>query len=210
MEYEKSGEINTVQQQASMRVKQIASAMKHFRIMHYLDFTTMSEADKAVYNALETQLEETTQSGGKVELLIKLKLEELSKRYDRENSQLTKSEKLEAYRGAKDAEQQALKTGRIKKAKKCQTIATKYYEQLGEEEQKRAIEYKRGLFSELTIPQEKLKESNEQISQKLKKCIRPQDAKIREELTQIISQLKEEKEIPQENSQIAEQSILEI
>ncbi len=195
MEYEKSGEINAVQQQASMRVKQIVSAMKHFRIMHYLDFTTMSEADKAVYNALETQLEETTQNGGKVEQLIKVKLEELSKRYDREKEQLTKTEILEAYRGAKDAEQQALRTGRIKKAKKCQMIAEKYNEQLGEEEQKRAIEYKRGLFFELTMTQENIKENNEQIRQKLKKCIRPKDAKTREELTQIISQLKEEKEI---------------
>ena len=200
MEYDRTQE-NAVQQEACRKVKQMAELMKHFRIKYYPDFQKISEEDKQTYNEAKGRMMQVATQNGLDRLQVSL-ITDMINKYgndepnselkENDNNQLTSTQALDAYRGAIDAEKDALTKGKIGKAKKCQLIASKYYDQLVEGDQKRAIEYKRGLFSELHIPQNSVKENNEQMMEKLKGCFRPKDAKARKEFTKLFAELQKE------------------
>lgn len=96
---------------------------------------------------------------------------------------------LESYRASKNAEQQALRDGDIESAKKHQNQSNKYMEMLSPEEQKFAVEYKRGILSQLGMVKEEIYQNNQEwLDNNLKGLYKEKDAQDRKTFTQTISE----------------------
>ena len=96
---------------------------------------------------------------------------------------------LEAYRGAVDAETQALKTGKLSKAIECQNMAQKYMNILDDDNKKRAIEYKRELFLELNFSLTKSEDNVEKWMRRFQNCLRPEDFSNRINMAKKLEQM---------------------
>ena len=155
-------------QEACRKVKQIAAAIKQIRIKYYLNFSKISDADKQAYDELYKQIERIASENGLDRLKAEL-IEEISDKYDGkisdegENGTFSLEDKtFKAYCGAIDAGEQALKEGKLKKAKIYQHQASIYMQKLKEldvnSEQNKlvemAIHYKRKKFAELVPAKE--------------------------------------------------------
>ena len=121
----------------------------------------------------------------------------ISERYDIEDEknevqqgeQNSIKDRLEAYRGAIDAEVQALKTGKISKAKRCQKRANMLMQQLEKDDIQRAIEYKRGGFAGLNISLDISSEKIQLWLNRFKECWKEEDFNKRKNITQEITSI---------------------
>ena len=190
-------------QAACKKVKQIANTIKAIRMKYYPNFAKISDEDKETYNSLYAKIDKVAEENG----LTKLKAELMADIEDRfndvskpkendgqkENSE--PSEKiLKAYYGAIDAGKQALSEGRLKRALNCQKQANTYMTQLEALNQsglvEMAVHYKREMFAELSVEQQKTQKTN--WDKFLKSTYRESDLQERNHITgEILQQAKE-------------------
>ncbi len=203
MEHENISDLTT-REEACKRVKQIASVIRKLKINNYLKLGGISQEDKNALSILENDMDTIARQNGLQKLATELKIT-MAARYDvidsKQNETNTKSrttsndnnlgynEDLEAYRGAVDAETQALKTGKISKALRCQAQAKKYMNVLDQDNQKRAIEYKRELFLELNLSLTKSEDNIEKWKNRYQNCLRPEDFSNRVKIAKVIEQM---------------------
>lgn len=203
MEHENISDLTT-REEACKRVKQIASVIRKLKINNYLKLGGISQEDKNALSILENDMDTIARQNGLQKLATELKIT-MAARYDvidsKQNETNTKSrtisndnnlgynEDLEAYRGAVDAETQALKTGKISKALRCQAQAKKYMNVLDQDNQKRAIEYKRELFLELNLSLTKSEDNIEKWKNRYQNCLRPEDFSNRVKMAKVIEQM---------------------
>ena len=206
MEHENINEL-TGREEACKKVKQIAEVIKKLKINNYLKIGGLSEEDRTALSMLEKNMDTIAEENGLQKLASELKAT-MSARYDvvnrgsnnsgsnkdapitdKDDPKFSYNETLEAYRGAVDAEKQALETGKISKAKRCQAQASQYMNTLDEERQKRAIEYKRALFLELSISLDNTKENVEKWKSRYQGCLRPKDFSDRAKIAKILEQM---------------------
>ena len=203
MEHENISDLTT-REEACKRVKQIASVIRKLKINNYLKLGGISQEDKNALSILENDMDTIARRNGLQKLATELKIT-MAARYDvidsKQNETNTKSrtisndnnlgynEDLEAYRGAVDAETQALKTGKISKALRCQAQAKKYMNVLDQDNQKRAIEYKRELFLELNLSLTKSEDNIEKWKNRYQNCLRPEDFSNRVKIAKVIEQM---------------------
>lgn len=205
MEYEKREE-NTVYIVACDNVKKIANAMKSIKIKYYPNFARITEEDKQKYNQLENQMNSIVAKNG-LDILAKPLMAEISAKYDGKIPQIddVQIEKIEtrnqifnevllACYGAIDAGKQALSVGKIKKALRCQEQLKKYMQifdkhQDGQKMKELVISYKREKFGELAFSKEMLEEKIDRWTNIFKMSLKPQDAQVRNEVTQTIINL---------------------
>ena len=207
MEYEKIDEV--ARRQACERVKQIVKAIKTMKIKYYLDFSKISVKDKETYQKLEEALEKVSSShnleGWKVALLS-----EVSARYDRGSSGdgdlwnfQDPEDILKKCYGIIDAHVEALSKGKITQARECQKILQQHKKEISSPEILIALEeYKRKKFGELDRlrdhtelgkstkeAKEETEKTNEEYMAKMKKTIKGEHVKGRNELSGIVSNL---------------------
>lgn len=205
MERENISEL-TNREEACKRVKQIAEVMKRLKINNYLKIGGISQEDKNALAILESDMDTIARRNGLQKLATELKTT-MSARYDiidsEKSGQTTKvngqsisndnnlgfNKDLEAYRGAVDAETQALKTGKLSKAIECQTMAQKYMNILDDDNKKRAIEYKRELFLELNFSLTKSEDNVEKWMRRFQNCLRPEDFSNRINMAKKLDQM---------------------
>lgn len=205
MEHENISEL-TAREEACKRVKQIASVIRKLKINNYLKLGEISQEDKNALSILENDMDTIARQNGLQKLATELKTT-MAARYDvidsntNKNDTNTKSrpisndnnlgynEDLEAYRGAVDAETQALKTGKISKALRCQAQAKKYMNVLDPDNQKRAIEYKRELFLGLNLSLTKSEDNIEKWKNRYQNCLRSEDFSNRVKIAKVIEQM---------------------
>ena len=203
MEHENISDLTT-REEACKRVKQIASVIRKLKINNYLKLGGISQEDKNALSILENDMDTIARQNGLQKLATELKIT-MAARYDvidsKQNETNTKSrttsndnnlgynEDLEAYRGAVDTETQALKTGKISKALRCQAQAKKYMNVLDQDNQKRAIEYKRELFLELNLSLTKSEDNIEKWKNRYQNCLRPEDFSNRVKIAKVIEQM---------------------
>lgn len=206
MEHENINEL-TNREEACKRVKQIASVIRKLKINNYLKIDGISQEDKHALSILESNMDTIARQNGLQKLATELKTT-IAARYDvvdsEENGTNSKQERrpisdddnnlgynrdLEAYRGAVDAETQALKTGKISKAIRCQAQAKKYMNALDPDNQKRAIEYKRELFLGLNISLTHAEDNVQKWKNRYQDCLRPEDFSNRVKITKMIEQM---------------------
>ena len=191
MEYENTTEL-TNREEACKKVKQIAKIIEKIKINNYLKIGGISEEDKQKLAQLESSMNNVANENGLQKLATQLSTT-ISERYDIENEQDKEGEqksikdRLEAYRGAIDAEVQALKTGKISKAKRCQKRANMLMQQLEQDDIKRAIEYKRGILAGLNISLDISAEKVKLWTDRFKNCWKEQDFNKRRDITQEIT-----------------------
>lgn len=191
MEYENTTEL-TNREEACKKVKQIAKIIEKIKINNYLKIGGISEEDKQKLAQLESSMNNVANENGLQKLATQLSTT-ISERYDIENEQDKEGEqksikdRLEAYRGAIDAEVQALKTGKISKAKRCQKRANMLMQQLEQDDIKRAIEYKRGILAGLNISLDISAEKVQLWTDRFKNCWKEQDFNKRRDITQEIT-----------------------
>ena len=121
MEYENTTELAN-REEACKRVKQIEKIIEKIKINNYLKIGGISEEDRQKLEQLESSMNIVANENGLQKLASQLSTT-MSERYDIEGEQngVEQGEqnfvkdRLEAYRGAIDAEVQALKTGKISK-----------------------------------------------------------------------------------------------
>lgn len=195
MEYENTTEL-TNREEACKKVKQIAKIIEKIKINNYLKIGGISEEDRQKLAQLESSMNIVANENGLQKLASQLSTT-ISERYDieNENNEIQQAEqkqakdRLEAYRGAIDAEVQALKTGKISKAKRCQKRANMLMQQLENDDIERAIEYKRGGFAGLNVS---LNISTEKVQlwlNRFKECWREEDFNKRKDITQEITSI---------------------
>lgn len=205
MEHENINELTT-REEACKRVKQIASVIRKLKINNYLKLGGISQEDKNALSILESDMDTIARQNGLQKLATELKTT-MAARYDVVDSEINGTETntkgkpisndnnlgynkdLEAYRGAVDAETQALKTGKISKALRCQAQAKKYMNVLDQDSQKRAIEYKRELFLELNLSLTKSEDNVEKWKDRYQTCLRPEDFSNRVKIAKVIEQM---------------------
>lgn len=207
MDYDKLDEAE-VYRNACDNVKKIVKAIKAIRIKYYPNFSKISEKDKGVYDELNEKLEQISQQHGLDKLKTAL-MGEISAKYDNEKDNSENREQkslddilLQCY-GAIDAEQQALATGKLGQAKKCQAILSEHQEEIAkmpESEQllDRILEYKREKYGELSVEQDKRQEREEKWENSFKGLFEQTNAEKRKEATEVIQnqqQSKEEKQV---------------
>ena len=125
----------------------------------------------------------------------------ISERYDIESEQSETQQdeqnsikdRLEAYRGAIDAEVQALKIGKISKAKRCQKRANMLIQQLEKDDIQRAVEYKRGVLAGLNVSLDISTEKVQVWLNRFKGCWREEDFNKRKTITQEITNITQTK-----------------
>ncbi len=194
MEHENINEL-TNKEEACKRVKQIANVMKKLKINNYLKIGELSQEDKNALSILERDMDTIAQQNGLQKLVGEIKTN-LSDRYDMGNdnkgSELTKTTDfpkiLEAYRGAVDAEAQALKTGKISKARRCQSQAQKFMNSLDVDNQRRAIMYKREMFLELNLSLTNTRDNTQKWINIYQGCYRIIDASERAKIYETFKQ----------------------
>lgn len=209
-------------QAACQKVKQIANTIKAIRMKYYPNFAKISDEDKETYNSLYAQIDKVAEENG----LTKLKAELMADIEDRfndvskpkendgqkENSE--PSEKiLKAYYGAIDAGKQALSEGRLKRALNCQKQAITYMTQLEALNQsglvEMAVHYKREMFAELSVEQQKTQKTN--WDKFLKSTYRESDLQERNHITgEILQQAKAQEEKEQTGKNIEKNNTQEM
>ena len=186
MEYENTTELAN-REVACKRVKQIAKVIEKIKINNYLKIGGISEEDKQRLEQLESSMNIVANENGLQKLASQLSTK-ISERYDIESEQSETQQdeqnsikdRLEAYRGAIDAEVQALKIGKISKAKRCQKRANMLIQQLEKDDIQRAVEYKRGVLAGLNVSLDK-------------GCWREEDFNKRKTITQEITNITQTK-----------------
>lgn len=197
MEYENTTEL-TNREDACKKVKQIAKIIEKIKINNYLKIGGISEEDKQKLAQLESSMNTVANENGLQKLATQLSTT-ISERYDIENEQGKEGEqksikdRLEAYRGAIDAEVQALKTGKISKAKRCQKRAHMLMQQLEQDDIKRAIEYKRGIFAGLNVSLAVSMEKVQLWTGRFRNCCKEQDFDQRKIITKKITSMTQRK-----------------
>ena len=179
MEYQNVDEI--ARKQACERVKQIVKAIKTLRIKYYINFSKISEKDQQIYDKLEKNLDKISAENNLDNLKAALMEEEINRYYGNKkddidkdkqnnNSKYSKQENiLNRTYGAVDAEQDALRKGKLKSAKACKQIWKEYMEQLEEESYKQmALNYKRAKFEELVQLREDIEERTKKFMRQAK------------------------------------------
>lgn len=221
MEYENVDEAIAFQT-ACKKVKQIANTIKLIRMKYYPNFARISDEDKKTYDSLHAQIDRVAEENG----LTKLKIELMADIEDRFNDDIQpkegeeprespeSSEKiLKAYYGAIDAGKQALSEGRLKKALNCQKQANSYMSQLEALQQsglvEMAIHYKREMFADLSVEQQKTQGTN--WREFLKSTYREGDLQERNHITgEILQQVKAREEKEQIGQGIEEKNTQEM
>ena len=199
MEYENTTELAN-REEACKRVKQIAKIIEKIKINNYLKIGGISEEDRQRLEQLESSMNTVANENGLQKLASQLSTT-ISERYDIENDhtenqqgeQNSIKDRLEAYRGAIDAEVQALKTGKISKAKRCQKRANMLMQQLENDDIQRAIEYKRVVFAGLNISLDISTEKIQQWLNRFKGCWKEEDFNKRKTITQEITSITQAK-----------------
>jgi len=204
MEQENIGDVSS-REEACKKVKQIAEVIKKLKINNYLKLGGMSEKDRQAIELLEENMETVGKENGLQQLVSELK-KKMAIRYDiigentadiengettndNTNTKIDKNDVLEKYRGAIDAGKEALGTGKISKARRCQIQADKYMQRLGEFDRKRATEYKRELFFGLSETKDRINEGIQKWQQIYKDCLKPDDYEERKEIADEIKQM---------------------
>ena len=156
----------------------------------------ISEEDRQKLEQLESRMNTVARENGLQKLAEQLSTT-ISERYDIENEPNIEAEegqnfvkdRLEAYRGAIDAEVQALKTGKISKAQRCQKRASMLMQQLEKDDIQRAVEYKRGSFAGLNVSLNISTEKVQLWKKRFKGCWREEDFNKRRNITQEITNI---------------------
>ena len=195
MEYENTTELAN-REEACKRVKQIAKIIEKIKINNYLKIGGISEEDKQRLEQLESSMNTVANENGLQKLASQLSTT-ISERYDIESEQSESQQddqnsikdRLEAYRGAIDAEVQALKTGKISKAQRCQKRASMLMQQLEKDDIQRAVEYKRGSFAGLNVSLNISTEKVQLWKKRFKGCWREEDFNKRRNITQEITNI---------------------
>ena len=195
MEYENTTELAN-REEACQKVKQIAKVIEKIKINNYLKLGGISEEDRQKLEQLESRMNTVARENGLQKLAEQLSTT-ISERYDIENEPNIEAEegqnfvkdRLEAYRGAIDAEEQALKTGKISKAQRCQKRASMLMQQLEKDDIQRAVEYKRGSFAGLNVSLNISTEKVQLWKKRFKGCWREEDFNKRRNITQEITNI---------------------
>ncbi len=195
MEYENTTELAN-REEACQKVKQIAKVIEKIKINNYLKLGGISEEDRQKLEQLESSMNTVARENGLQKLAEQLSTT-ISERYDIENEPNIEAEegqnfvkdRLEAYRGAIDAEVQALKTGKISKAQRCQKRASMLMQQLEKDDIQRAVEYKRGSFAGLNVSLNISTEKVQLWKKRFKGCWREEDFNKRRNITQEITNI---------------------
>ena len=179
MEYQNVDEV--AKREACEKVKQIVKVIKSLRIKYYINFSKISEKDNEIYQKLERNLEKISTKYNLNDLKVALMEEEINRYYGDKNNDIdkdnpnnkgkyTKQENiLNRTYGAVDAEQDALRKGKLKSAKACKQIWKEYMEQLEEENYKQmALNYKRAKFEELVQLRADIEEKTKKFMEKAK------------------------------------------
>ena len=199
MEYENTTELAN-REEACKRVKQIAKVIEKIKINNYLKIGGISEEDKQRLEQLESSMNIVANENGLQKLASQLSTK-ISERYDIESEQSETQQdeqnsikdRLEAYRGAIDAEVQALKIGKISKAKRCQKRANMLIQQLEKDDIQRAVEYKRGVLAGLNVSLDISTEKVQVWLNRFKGCWREEDFNKRKTITQEITNITQTK-----------------
>ena len=191
MEYENTTELAN-REEACKRVKQIAKVIEKIKINNYLKICGISEEDKQRLEQLESSMNIVANENGLQKLASQLSTK-ISERYDIEDEQNSIKDRLEAYRGAIDAEVQALKIGKISKAKRCQKRANMLIQQLEKDDIQRAVEYKRGVLAGLNVSLDISTEKVQVWLNRFKGCWREEDFNKRKTITQEITNITQTK-----------------
>ena len=160
----------------------------------------ISEEDKQRLEQLESSMNIVANENGLQKLASQLSTK-ISERYDIESEQSETQQdeqnsikdRLEAYRGASDAEVQALKIGKISKAKRCQKRANMLIQQLEKDDIQRAVEYKRGVLAGLNVSLDISTEKVQVWLNRFKGCWREEDFNKRKTITQEITNITQTK-----------------
>ena len=195
MENENTTELAN-REEACQKVKQIAKVIEKIKINNYLKLGGISEEDRQKLEQLESRMNTVARENGLQKLAEQLSTT-ISERYDIENEPNIEAEegqnfvkdRLEAYRGAIDAEVQALKTGKISKAQRCQKRASMLMQQLEKDDIQRAVEYKRGSFAGLNVSLNISTEKVQLWKKRFKGCWREEDFNKRRNITQEITNI---------------------
>ena len=187
-------------EEACKRVKQIAKVIEKIKINNYLKIVGISEEDKQRLEQLESSMNIVANENGLQKLASQLSTK-ISERYDIESEQSETQQdeqnsikdRLEAYRGAIDAEVQALKIGKISKAKRCQKRANMLIQQLEKDDIQRAVEYKRGVLAGLNVSLDISTEKVQVWLNRFKGCWREEDFNKRKTITQEITNITQTK-----------------
>ena len=187
-------------EEACKRVKQIAKVIEKIKINNYLKIGGISEEDKQRLEQLESSMNIVANENGLQKLASQLSTK-ISERYDIESEQSETQQdeqnsikdRLEAYRGAIDAEVQALKIGKISKAKRCQKRANMLIQQLEKDDIQRAVEYKRGVLAGLNVSLDISTEKVQVWLNRFKGCWREEDFNKRKTITQEITNITQTK-----------------
>ena len=167
---------------------------------NYLKIGGISEEDKQRLEQLESSMNIVANENGLQKLASQLSTK-ISERYDIESEQSETQQdeqnsikdRLEAYRGAIDAEVQALKIGKISKAKRCQKRANMLMQQIESDDIQRAIEYKRGILAGLNVSLDISTEKVQLWLNRFKGCWKEEDFNKRKTITQEITNITQTK-----------------
>jgi len=200
MDYQNTDE--ATRREACEQVKKIVKAIKAIKIKYYLNFSKISGEDKAIYDKLERNLEEISTSHNLNNLRVAL-MQEVADRYDGkpvkdmgEGNKPEPNEFLQACYGAIDAQKEAISTGRIAQAIRCQEQLKKYKERLDDCGRKEVTNYKREKFAELMQTREQIEEQIKSSNKVMKGMYKIKHVRKRIEATQIFENAKKEQVQP--------------
>ena len=187
-------------QTACKKVKQIANAIKTIRMKYYPNFAKISDEDKQTYEELHLQIDKIARENGlnmlKTELIADIndRFQDSQNEADANKQEKPAEKILKAYYGAIDAGNQALSEGKLRRALNCQKQANTYMTQLEALNQsglvEMAVHYKREMFAELSVEQQKTQKTN--WDKFLKSTYRESDLQERNHITgEILQQAKE-------------------
>lgn len=184
---------------ACENVKKIVNAIKKIKMKYYINFAKITPEDKQIYDRLEANLEQISETNNLENLKVAL-MQEVSVKYDRDNGEEKNNEQgnnnstenlINKCYGAIDVQKKALSAGKIKKARECQKILEQYTAQINDEKGKQLVlNYKREKFGELIRDKDKLREKNEYWMEMMKGFCKLEYAKKREKITDEIEQAK--------------------
>lgn len=179
MEYQNVDEV--AKREACEKVKQIVKVIKSLRIKYYINFSKISEKDNEIYQKLERNLEKISTKYNLNDLKVALMEEEINRYYGDKDDDIEKDKQnnkgkyskqeniLNRTYGAVDAEQDALRKGKLRSAKACKEMWKEYVAQLEEQSYKEmALNYKRAKFEELVQLRADIEEKTKKFMQQMK------------------------------------------
>jgi len=200
MEYQNTDD--AIRRDACEKVKQIVKAIKAIKIKYYLIFSRISAKDKETYQKLEKALEKISEEHNLNKLKVAL-MREVDARYSGENPEEMKQGEqndpddiLKKCYGAIDAQKEAISTGRIAQAIRCQEQLKKYKERLDDCGRKEVTNYKREKFAELMQTREQIEEQIKSSNKVMKGMYKIKHVRKRIEATQIFENAKNEQVQP--------------